>query len=117
MGNKQSYFNFAKIVQLKLGDLGEGTKEATIRTWFKKEGDIIEEEEPVVEVYTDKLVAEIPAPAKGKIHKINYDLEDNCLVGKSLCEISIEEDDDINTTPNKESNADNTDNKISKKEE
>ena len=40
---KLNHFNFARIVQLNLGDLGEGTKEATIRTWFKKEGDIVEE--------------------------------------------------------------------------
>jgi hypothetical protein len=40
---KFNYFNFGKIVHLKLGDLGEGTKEATIRTWYKKQGDLIEE--------------------------------------------------------------------------
>lgn len=38
-----SQFNFSKIIQLKLGDLGEGTKEATIKQWYKKEGDSIEE--------------------------------------------------------------------------
>lgn len=38
-----SYFNFAKIIHLNLGDLGEGTKEATIKQWYKKEGDLIEE--------------------------------------------------------------------------
>jgi len=35
--------NFSKIIQLKLGDLGEGTKEATIKQWYKKEGDSIDE--------------------------------------------------------------------------
>jgi len=35
--------NFSKIIQLKLGDLGEGTKEATIKQWFKQEGETIEE--------------------------------------------------------------------------
>jgi hypothetical protein len=34
---------FSKIIPLKLSDLGEGTKEATIKKWFKKEGDIINE--------------------------------------------------------------------------
>lgn len=38
-----SHYNFAKIIHLKLGDLGEGTKEATIKQWYKKEGDSIEE--------------------------------------------------------------------------
>lgn len=36
-------FNFAKIIPLKLGDLGEGTKEATVRQWYKGEGDIVHE--------------------------------------------------------------------------
>jgi hypothetical protein len=37
-------FNFAqKIIPLKLGDLGEGTKEATVKKWFKKEGEIVKE--------------------------------------------------------------------------
>jgi pyruvate/2-oxoglutarate dehydrogenase complex dihydrolipoamide acyltransferase (E2) component len=45
----------------------------------------------VVEVYTDKLVAEIPSPSTGKIIKINYMPEQACLVGKALCEIEIEE--------------------------
>ena len=40
---KINSYNFSKIIQLKLGDLGEGTKEATIKQWFKKAGDLIEE--------------------------------------------------------------------------
>jgi hypothetical protein len=40
---KINYFSFGKMVQIKLPDLGEGTKEATIKQWFKKEGDNIEE--------------------------------------------------------------------------
>jgi len=40
---KFNNFQFAKIIQLNLGDLGEGTKEATIKQWYKKEGDQIEE--------------------------------------------------------------------------
>jgi hypothetical protein len=38
-----NYFSFGKMVQIKLPDLGEGTKEATIKQWFKQEGDKIEE--------------------------------------------------------------------------
>jgi hypothetical protein len=40
---KFNYFSFAKTVSIKLPDLGEGTKEATIKTWFKKEGDLVDE--------------------------------------------------------------------------
>lgn len=38
-----SKFDFSKIIPIKLPDLGEGTKEATIRTWYKKEGETVEE--------------------------------------------------------------------------
>ncbi len=40
---KFNYFSFAKIVQIKLPDLGEGTKEATVKQWFRKEGENVEE--------------------------------------------------------------------------
>jgi len=36
-------FNFSKILHVKLSDLGEGTKEATIKKWYKKEGEKIDE--------------------------------------------------------------------------
>jgi pyruvate/2-oxoglutarate dehydrogenase complex dihydrolipoamide acyltransferase (E2) component len=38
----------------------------------------------VVEVYTDKLVADIPSPGKGKIAKLNYKVEESCLVNLLL---------------------------------
>ncbi len=38
-----NYFSFAKTIQIKLPDLGEGTKEATVKQWYKKEGDKVEE--------------------------------------------------------------------------
>ena len=44
-----------------------------------------------MEVTTDKIVADIPAPAKGRVSKINYDLNQSCLVGNVLCEIIEDE--------------------------
>ena len=40
-------------------------------------------------------MADIPSPAKGRIHKFHYKTEEACLVGKSLCEIEIEEEGEI----------------------
>jgi len=40
---KYNSFSFGKVVSLKLPDLGEGTKEATIKQWYKKEGDKVDE--------------------------------------------------------------------------
>lgn len=45
----------------------------------------------MVEVTTDKIVADIPSPAKGRLSKINYDLNQSCLVGNVLCEIIEDE--------------------------
>ena len=45
--------------------LGEGVEEVTVIKWLKKEGDSVSELEPLLEVNTDKVDTEIPAPASG----------------------------------------------------
>ena len=53
--------------------LGEGVEEVTVTKWLKKEGDSVTELEPLLEVNTDKVDTEIPAPASGTILKILAD--------------------------------------------
>ncbi len=50
--------------------LGEGVEEVTVTKWLKQEGDSIKELEPLLEVNTDKVDTEIPAPASGTVLKI-----------------------------------------------
>src|SRR5919109_1408914 len=50
--------------------LGEGVEEVTVTKWLKKEGDAVDELEPLLEVNTDKVDTEIPAPASGTVLKI-----------------------------------------------
>ncbi len=50
--------------------LGEGVEEVTIIKWLKQEGDLVDELEPLLEVNTDKVDTEIPAPASGTVLKI-----------------------------------------------
>src|SRR5512138_3397284 len=50
--------------------LGEGVEEVTVTKWLKKEGDSVDELEPLLEVNTDKVDTEIPAPASGMVLKI-----------------------------------------------
>jgi pyruvate dehydrogenase E2 component (dihydrolipoyllysine-residue acetyltransferase) len=50
--------------------LGEGVEEVTVTRWLKKEGDSVNELEPLLEVNTDKVDTEIPAPASGTVLKI-----------------------------------------------
>ena len=54
-------------IELILPKMGESVAEATITTWLKKEGDSIESEESVVEIATDKVDSEVPAPEDGII--------------------------------------------------
>ena len=51
-------------------EMGEGVDEATIIRWVKQEGEIISQFDPLVEVNTDKVDSEIPAPISGTILKI-----------------------------------------------
>src|SRR5512139_1709505 len=50
--------------------LGEGVEEVTVTKWLKKEADSVNELEPLLEVNTDKVDTEIPAPASGTVLKI-----------------------------------------------
>ena len=50
--------------------LGEGVEEVTVIKWLKKEGDSVNELEPLLEVNTDKVDTEIPSPASGTVLKI-----------------------------------------------
>lgn len=53
-------------------EMGEGVTDATIIQWLKKEGDQVEEYEPLVEVNTDKVDSELPSPVSGTVLKILY---------------------------------------------
>jgi 2-oxoisovalerate dehydrogenase E2 component (dihydrolipoyl transacylase) len=57
-------------MKLILPLLGEGVEEVTVIKWLKKEGDTVNELEPLLEVNTDKVDTEIPAPASGTVLKI-----------------------------------------------
>ena len=56
----------------KLPDLGEGVTEGEIDKWLVKEGDVVEEDDLLVEIITDKATAEIPSPWAGVVSKIHY---------------------------------------------
>lgn len=56
--------------EVKLPDLGEGVEEASISRWLVKEGDTVQAGDPILEVATDKVDTEMPAPVSGKILQI-----------------------------------------------
>ena len=59
--------------QIIIPDMGESVTEGTIARWFKQVGDAVAIDEPLVEVETDKVTVEIPAPAAGTLSEIAAD--------------------------------------------
>src|SRR6187455_321024 len=57
--------------EFKLPDLGEGLTEGEIARWLVAEGDVIAEDDPLVEIQTDKTTVEIPSPAAGVVARIH----------------------------------------------
>jgi 2-oxoglutarate dehydrogenase E1 component len=74
-------------VQIQMPQMGESVTEGTVLEWHKQEGDFVEEGETVVEVSTDKIDAEVPAPAAGMITKILKAPDETIEVGGVLAEL------------------------------
>lgn len=93
--------------KIQMPKLGESVQEATITKWFVKEGDRIEEDEPLFEVATDKVDSEIPSPVDGIVKKIFFQLNALVPVGEIVAVITIEGDDEPEqNTEKKEAKAD-----------
>ncbi|GAB4314193.1 MAG: dihydrolipoamide acetyltransferase family protein [Bacteroidales bacterium] len=78
------------VFEIIMPKLGESVIEATITKWLVKEGDMINEEEPVVEIATDKVDSEIPSPVEGRITKLLYSEGDVVAVGTAIAVIDME---------------------------
>ena len=70
--------------ELRLPDIGEGVAEGEILKWMAKEGDTIKEDQPILEVMTDKVNVQIPAPRSGKVQKILVKEGDIAKVGQTI---------------------------------
>ena len=71
-------------IEIKVPAMGESVTEATVSRWFKKEGDAVKRDEPLLELETDKVTVEVPAPADGAIESISVKAGDTVLVGALL---------------------------------
>jgi len=76
-------------MQVTLPEMGESVTEGTVAKWLKQPGDPVREGEALVEVTTDKVDAEVPAPATGKLVKILADAGQTISVGAPLAEIEV----------------------------
>src|SRR5689334_9522753 len=75
------------VSQIKMPQLGESVTEGTVDKWLKHEGDMVKRDEPIVEVVTDKVNAEIPSPFEGKLVKIAVSEGETVRVGSVIAQI------------------------------
>jgi 2-oxoglutarate dehydrogenase E2 component (dihydrolipoamide succinyltransferase) len=74
-------------ISVELPRMGENVTEGTIIRWLKAEGDWVNEDEPIVEISTDKIDTELPAPAAGVLKKIVAQEEQTVEVGAEIAVI------------------------------
>ncbi|WP_020660444.1 biotin/lipoyl-containing protein [Amycolatopsis benzoatilytica] len=73
--------------ELTMPNLGDTVEEAEVTQWFKEEGDEVDMDEILLEIATDKIENEIPAPVSGVIAKIHVPVQTTVPVGTLLAEI------------------------------
>src|SRR5215472_7406324 len=76
------------MAEIRVPALGESVTEATIGKWFKKPGDAVAVDEPLVELETDKVTIEVPAPAAGVLSEIVAKDGETVAVGALLGQIN-----------------------------
>ncbi len=82
-------------VEVPMPQMGESIAEGTVSTWLKKVGDEVERDEPIMEISTDKVDAEIPSPAAGRLAEIVVNEGDTVEVGTIVAYIETEAGADI----------------------
>ena len=75
-------------IEIKVPAMGESVTEATVARWFKKEGETVARDEPVLELETDKVTVEVPAPAAGSLESISVKAGATVQVGAVLGSIA-----------------------------
>lgn len=80
------------LYELVLPKMGESVAEATIIKWVKQPGDLIEIDESVLEIATDKVDSEVPSPVAGKLVKILFKEDDVVQVGAVIAVIETDAD-------------------------
>jgi len=76
------------MTEIRVPTLGESVTEATIGRWFKKPGDAVAVDEPLVELETDKVTIEVPAPSAGTLGEISAKDGETVAVGALLGQIN-----------------------------
>ncbi|MBX8992438.1 2-oxo acid dehydrogenase subunit E2 [Staphylococcus pettenkoferi] len=77
-------------MELKMPKLGESVHEGTIEQWLVSVGDTVEEYDPICEVITDKVTAEVPSTHAGTIQSIDVEEGETVSVGSVICHLEVE---------------------------
>lgn len=85
--------------QFKLPDIGEGIAEAEIAEWKVKVGDLVEEDQPLVDMLTDKAAVELTSPVAGRIVKLAGEPGEMIAIGSVLVEIETDADAPVEQEP------------------
>jgi len=75
----------------RMPDVGEGVAEAELVEWFVVVGQLVELDEPIAEVLTDKASIELPSPVSGRVLRLMYAAGDKVLVGAELLQFEVED--------------------------
>jgi 2-oxoglutarate dehydrogenase E2 component (dihydrolipoamide succinyltransferase) len=86
-GNDAERYEDNSMTEIRVPTLGESVTEATIGKWFKKAGEAVAVDEPLVELETDKVTIEVPAPAAGVLSEIAVKDGETVAVGALLGQI------------------------------
>ena len=78
----------SEVVEIVMPAMGESVSEGTILEWAKQPGDEVAEDETIVEISTDKVDAEVPAPASGTIDEILAQAGDTVTVGQVIARMT-----------------------------
>ncbi|HEY2902023.1 MAG TPA: dihydrolipoamide acetyltransferase family protein [Polyangia bacterium] len=87
--------------EFRLPDIGEGVVEGEVVRWLVKEGDPLREDQPMVEIMTDKATVEIPSPRAGHVGKRMFAEGQLCPVGKVLITIELADGDSAAAATNR----------------
>jgi len=77
-------------VEVVMPQMGESITEGTVSKWLKRVGERIEKDEPILEISTDKVDAEVPSPGAGTLLEIRHQEGDTVEVGTVLAVIGAE---------------------------
>src|SRR5947209_20377392 len=88
------------VIEVRVPDEQEGTK-AVVRAWLKQVGDVVAENDPLVELETDKVTQEVPSPVAGVLAEIVLDTDAEAVPGALLARISTDASAGATRTPAK----------------